>query len=99
MEIDMTTIFEALVGLVVAILSTVVIPYIKQRLGAERYEYYKKLAKVAVQAMEMLFREAGAGEEKKAAAIEYLRSLGVNLPEAELSVLIESAVCELKEEL
>lgn len=90
-----TTIFEALIGLVVAILTAVVIPFIKQRLGANQYEHYKKMAKVAVQAMEMIFVESGMGEEKKANAMAYLRDMGVDLTEQELSVLIESAVCEL----
>lgn len=97
----MTTndVFQALITLIVALFGAFVIPYIKNRLGVEKYEYYKRMAKVAVQAMEMIFHEAGQGEIKKEGAMKFLRDLGITLSEEELSVLIESAVCELHEEL
>ena len=93
--IDLTSLFEAIITLIVALISAFLIPYIKSKVSAEKLETIKKWVKVAVQAAEMLYRESGMGEQKKAYVIEFLNSKGYDLDTDTLSNLIESAVLEL----
>ena len=93
--IDLTSLFEAIITLIVALISAFLIPYIKSKVSAEKLETIKKWVKVAVQAAEMLYRDSGMGEQKKAYVIEFLNSKGYDLDTDTLSNLIESAVLEL----
>ena len=96
--IDLTSLFEAIITLIVAIISAFLIPYIKSKVSAEKFETLKSWVKVAVQAAEMLYRESGMGEQKKAYVIEYLNSKGYDLDTDTLNNLIESAVLELNKQ-
>ena len=94
--IDLTSLFEAIITLIVALISAFLIPYIKSKVSAEKFETLKSWVKVAVQAAEMLYRESGMGEQKKAYVIEYLNAKGYDLDTDTLNNLIESAVLELE---
>jgi hypothetical protein len=96
--IDLTSIFSALITLICALISAFLIPYIKTKVSAEKFETIKSWVKVAVQAAEMLYRETGMGEQKKAYVIEYLNSKGYKLDTDTLNNLIESAVLELNKQ-
>lgn len=96
---DWTKVIEAIITLIIVIVVSVVIPYIKAKMGAENFEQLKKWVKVAVQAAEMIYTETGMGEKKKKYVEEFLRSLGVKVNYYELNGMIESAVLELKREL
>lgn len=96
--IDLTSLFEAIITLIVALISAFLIPYIKSKVSAEKFETLKSWVKVAVQAAEMLYRESGMGEQKKAYVIEYLNSKGHDLDTDTLNNLIESAVLELNKQ-
>lgn len=96
--IDLTSLFEAIITLIVALISAFLIPYIKSKVSAEKFETLKSWVKVAVQAAEMLYRESGMGEQKKAYVIEYLNSKGYDLDTDTLNNLIESAVLELNKQ-
>lgn len=93
--IDLTSLFEAVIALIVALISAFLIPYIKRKAGAEKFETIKSWVKIGVQAAEMIFRESGMGELKKAYVIEFLNSKGYDLDTETISNLIESAVLEL----
>lgn len=93
--IDLTSLFEAIITLIFALISAFLIPYIKSKVSAEKFETIKKWVTVAVQAAEMLYHESGMGEQKKAYVIEYLNSRGYDLDTDTLNNLIESAVLEL----
>lgn len=96
---DLTKILEAVITLVITIISVVVIPYIKSKLDAEKINDLKMWVKIGVQAAEMIFKESGKGAEKKAYVLEFLNEKGFYIDAESLENLIESAVLELKMEL
>ena len=82
---DITTIIEAAAALVAAVITAVVIPYIKSR----------TTVKIAVTAAEQIYRGSGRGEEKKAYVLNWLAEHGITLDEDRIDALIEAAVYEL----
>lgn len=96
---DLTKILEAVITLVITIISVVVIPYIKSKLDAEKINDLKMWVKIGVQAAEMIFKESGKGAEKKAYVLDFLNEKGFYIDTESLENLIESAVLELKMEL
>lgn len=93
---DLTNIVSAVFTLIMAIITTFLIPYLKNKIDADKLDKIKSWVKVAVQAAEMIYTESGMGTTKKAYVIEYLNSKGYNLDTETLDNLIESAVLELK---
>lgn len=91
-RIDLTTIFSAIILLLVALAIRYLVPLIKEK----RLQYW---VKSAVYAAEMLFKESGMGAEKFAYVSKYLASKGFHLNAEDLKVTIESAVMELKNAL
>lgn len=92
---DITTIIEAAAALVAAVITAVVIPYIKSRTTAQQQAEINAWVKIAVTAAEQIYRGSGRGEEKKAYVINWLREHGITVDEAKLDALIEAAVYEL----
>ena len=95
--IDLTDVIYAAIVLVMAIITTFVIPYIKTKTTQAQFDNIKTLVKVAVQAAEMIYVETGMGASKKAYVVEYLNSKGYNLDTDTINNLIEAAVLELKQ--
>lgn len=93
---DITNVVSAVITLLVAVITTFLIPYLKEKVDAEKFEKIKAWAKVAVEAAEMIYNGAGRGAEKKAYVLEYLNSKGYKLDSDTIDKLIESAVLELK---
>lgn len=98
MTIDLTTVLGAVITLVIAIVSAIVIPLLKKKLGDEKYSEIERWVRVAVQAAEQLFAGSGRGEEKLDYVLKFLESKGFTLDAASLRNLIESAVWELTNE-
>jgi len=94
---NITELMTALIALAVAVLTTFVIPAIRQRMDAEDFNQLLKWVKIAVQAAEMLYTESGMGKYKKTYVKDFLQEQGYSLNDAELDAAIESAVLELKE--
>ena len=93
---NFTPIFEALVTLIVAILTCFLIPMIQAKMTAEQLSTAKMWVAVAVNAAEQLYIGTGKGAEKKAYVIEFLKGKGINLDEDSIDKMIEAAVLELK---
>lgn len=78
-----------------------VIPYIKENIDSLKLEKYQNWASLAVKCAEMLWTESGHGLDKKNYAVEFLNSLfnknRIILTKRQISVLVESAVKEMKE--
>lgn len=70
------------------------VPWLKEKLGAERAQQLEDLIWKAVQAAEQLFG-AGNGVEKKAYVVEYLEARGVDAQAVDAD--IEAAVLEVNE--
>lgn len=94
--IDLTNIISAVITLIIAVISTFLIPYLKTKVNEMKFENIKTWVKVAVEAAEMIYTGTGRGEEKKAYVMQYLNSKGYTIDTESINNLIESAVLELK---
>ena len=92
---DITTIIEAVAALVAAIITAVIVPYIKSRTTAQQQEAIDAWVRIAVTAAEQIYRGSGRGAEKKAYVLNWLAERGVTLDEDRIDALIEAAVYEL----
>jgi len=103
MDMDLVLkIMLALVTLMGAILTGLVIPYIRTKTTlAERETALAKTnealrwIRFAMLAAEEIFKLPKSGAEKKAYVIEFLKGKGIELTTEELNVLIESLVMEI----
>lgn len=99
MEINITTIIEAVAALIAAIITAFVVPYIKSRTTTNQQQQINAWVRIAVTAAEQIYAGSGRGEEKKAYVIDWLRKHGVTVDESKLDALIEAAVFELNKGL
>lgn len=91
---DFTPIFEAIITIVSLVLTGIVIPYIKQRIGEEKTENLKKWVSVGVKAAEQIYGSK-TGQQKKEYVVSFLKSKGINFNVDEVETLIESEVYKL----
>ena len=96
--IDITTIIEAAVKLVVAVTCVVIIPYIKTLCSASQLKSIDAWIKIAVAAAEQIYSST-QGREKKQYVINYLTDKGLKVDTKDLDKLIEASVLELHSEL
>lgn len=94
--IDLTEIIVTLIGLVATVLATFLIPYLKQKMSAEKFNEMQMWVSIAVKAAEMLYTGAGRGEEKKTYVTEFLNSKGYTIDAASIENMIEAAVLEMQ---
>lgn len=82
-----------------AIITYLVIPYLKANINSEKLAQYEEWAALAVKCAEMIFTGKGTGDDKKAYAVDFLNGLfnknKTVITEQQLNILIESAVHEL----
>ena len=95
--IDLTHIMEAIIALVVAVITAFVIPWLKGKIDADKLEQIKLWVTVAVEAAEQLYNGTGRGEEKKAYVVKFLQEKGFTIDPDSLDKLIEAAVFNLPE--
>ena len=94
---DITPIIQAIFALLMAVLTCVIIPLIREKVSVDQLAVIKMWVGIAVKAAEQIFVGSGKGKEKKAYVIDFLESKGFKLDEDSLDNLIESAVLELKQ--
>lgn len=99
MTIDLTQIVIYVIGLVFALISAFLIPYIKSKLSAEQLKKLQSYAKIAVEAAEMIYKGTGRGEEKKIYVQQFLAEKGYDINLAEVENAIEAAVLEMNKAL
>ena len=95
MTYDITPIIEAVAALICAIISAILVPYIRSKTTKEQQNEILQWVKIAVAAAEQLFTGSGRGEEKKAYVLDWLTSHGLRVDEGRLDALIEAAVYAL----
>ena len=96
MEFNVTPIIEAVFLLIAAVITAIVIPYIKSKTTTQQQAEINAWVKIAVTAAEQIYNGSGRGAEKKAYVLNWLKQHGVTVDEAKLDAMIESAVYELK---
>lgn len=95
MTIDLTSIANAMIALIAAIITAFVIPWIRSKTTAAQFEKIKMWVTVAAEAAEQLYTGSGRGAEKKAYVVEFLNSKGFKIDAETLDKLIEAAVFNL----
>lgn len=97
-NIDLTELLIAVITFLLGIAARYAVPYLKEKLGNEKFNNMEKWVKVAVGAAEMIYTESGMGKEKKAYVLHFLNKKGFTVDFDALDNLIENAVLELKQE-
>ena len=88
MNINLTPIIQALIGLLAAVVTYRLVPWIKAKTTNEQQAYIRALVKAGVYAAEQVYSTAGMGREKMEYVRKYLLSRGfeVNVTEIEAAV-------------
>lgn len=95
--IDLTPVVNAIIALIAAVVSAFLIPWIKEKIEAEKLEKVMGWVTIAVEAAEQIYRESGMGEKKKAYVLDFLAKKGITLDVDSIDAMIESAVLDLKQ--
>lgn len=94
---NITPVIEAAFALIAAIITAVVVPYIKSRTTATQQVEIAAWVRIAVTAAEQIYTGTGQGKAKKEYVEAWLTAHGVTVDAAKLDAMIESAVYALKE--
>lgn len=96
MQIDWTALIEGIFALLSVIITAVLVPLLKQKLGDTKYNKLVEMIKVLVEAAEKLYSGSGRGNEKLLyvcnQATEYAKKLGIEIDASELRAIVESFV-------
>ncbi len=90
-----TQIGMVIITVIGAIVTYIVVPYIKSRATEAQQDNIKSWVEIAVQAAEQLMNSPGMGENKKLFVLNFLKSKGITLSEDQLNILIEAAVYQI----
>lgn len=71
--IDITPILEVVIGLIVTIITSFLIPWIKAKATQEQLWILQDIAKIGVNAAEVLYKGSGKGAEKLAYVTTYIK--------------------------
>lgn len=96
--IDITTIIQAVITILVFVVSTFLLPWIRQKIGDGKTEELLRWVGIFVRAAEQIYNESGMGVQKKAYVLEKLQEKGYNLDLEAVDDMIEAAVLELNRE-
>lgn len=95
---NITDILVAVVNLALVVLVAVLIPMLKNRIGAENMDSFLRWVEIGVAAAEQIFADT-EGEKKKAYVLEYIESKGFEVNAEDVDNAIEAAVNKLHHEL
>lgn len=87
----------ALIALLGAIVTYIIVPYFKARTTAEQQANIVFWITVAVNAAEQIYKEKGQGKLKKEYVLEFLGSIGLKVTGEEADILIEAIVREVNQ--
>lgn len=94
MNFDITDIIEAVVVLISALMTTFLLPYLRQKLSDDKRQKLIFWIETAVKAAEQLYGSK-AGQQKKDYVVAFLLSKGIVADIDEVTALIESEVYKL----
>ena len=87
----------ALISIIGALITYVLVPYIKARTTETQQKKIWNGVLIAVQAAEQIFNKPGAGQDKKAYVLNVLNQKGIQIDATQLELLIEAAVFQLNQ--
>ena len=91
--IDVTDIVTALLGLLATVITAYIVPWLKEKLGAEKYQNTLFITQVLVEAAEQIFAGPGRGQEKLDYVKKELNKRGITYDQSR----IEAAVFNLRD--
>lgn len=94
-----TKLVEAIVTVVVVIISVYVIPWLKNKVGEDKYATIIEFAEIVVRSAEKIYTPEQWQEKKQYAVnlvIEKAKELGIELGVEEVNAIIEGAVQAVK---
>lgn len=94
MKLDYTALFQAIITLVSLLITSFLIPWLKQKLSAEKRAKLLDYVKIGVAAAEQIYGSK-AGLKKKEYVVSFLLSKGVVFDVDEVENMIESEVYKL----
>ncbi|MEE1321113.1 MAG: phage holin, LLH family [Acutalibacteraceae bacterium] len=97
-QFDLTPVIELIIALTSALITTFLIPYLRQKLSCEKCENLKKWVSLAVEAAEQLYGSK-TGQQKKEYVVSFLLSKGLVFDVEEVNAMIESEVYKLTKEM
>ena len=97
--IDITPVIQALLALICAVITCVLVPYIRSKTAASQQEEIQNWVTIAVQAAEQIYQETNCGKAKKAYVLEWLNEHGIAVDDTKIDAIIESAVHQLNSSL
>lgn len=96
MTFDITTVLEASVALISALITCFLIPLVKSRISADKKGKLEFWIETAVNAAEQLFKGIQkSGSQKKDFVVQFLLSKGLVFDIDEVTAMIESEVYKL----
>lgn len=94
-----TVILKAVLAIISVVITTVIVPYVKERIGQDKYNKLVEYTKFAVRCAEQLYTPE-EWEQKKAYVSQYITEkatdLGIGLNEQDIDLLIEGVVNLIK---
>ena len=92
MMFDVTEILLAVIALLSAIVTGVVIPWVRAKTTLAQRQQLTAWVSIAVQAAEQLYKGSGRGQEKKEYVVAWLNERGITFDEETVDAAIEAAV-------
>lgn len=96
MTIDLTPVFQAIIAIICALVTTYLIPWIKARTSVEKQEQISAWLEIAVYSAEKLWG-SGHGSEKLAYARKVLEEHGFTFDESTLMALINAKIKQMEQ--
>lgn len=98
MSIDLTAILQALIGLLAALITYRLIPWIKENTTAKQRANLAMAANIAVYAAEQMYgADKALNDVKLNYALDRVREAGFNIDSEQLRAAVEAAVKEMKD--
>lgn len=96
---DMYQIGMLVIAVLSAVVTYVVVPLLRAKLGDQQLAVVKEWVAIAVHAAEQIYNAGGQGAEKKQYVVDFLTGKGLKISMEELDKLIEAAVFEMNKTL
>lgn len=98
MNVDITAIVNAVIALIVAVITGFLIPWIKSKTTAQQREDFIAWVKIGVSAAEQIYKGEKRGAEKKQYVLDFLARNGFSIDVGSVDAAIEAAVKQLNSE-
>lgn len=87
MSLDITQVAQAFLTLMAALVTAVVVPWVRANTDEKQQDLLQTLLRIGVQAAEQLYG-SGAGQEKKEYVLRYLAHKGIEVDDAALEATV-----------